>query len=83
MGENIWLIFLKNISLVCNWTGLVIALAFLFGPKLLLAVSRSLDKPRPTMNLEKILQTKARVILGLALLVITGVMLTLMTNIKV
>jgi hypothetical protein len=83
MDENTWLIFLKNISLVCNWVGLLAALAFLFGPKLLLAISRSLDKPRRTMNIERLLQTKARVILGLTLLIITIVMLTLITNVRV
>ena len=83
MNENALLIFLKNISLVCNWIGLLTALAFLFGPKLLLVVSNILDKPRRTMNLEKVLVTKARIILGLALLIITVLMLSLVMNIKV
>ena len=82
MHENAWLVFLKNISLVCNWVGLLAALGFLFGPKLLLAISRSLDKPRRTINLERVLQAKARVILGITLLIITVVMLTLITNIR-
>ena len=83
MDENGWLVFLKNISLVCNWVGLLAALGFLFGPKLLLAISRSLDRPLRTMNLENVLKTKARIVLGLALLIIAAVMLTLITKIRI
>ena len=83
MDENFLLVFLKNFSLVCIWVGLLAGLAFLFGPKLLLTISRSLDKPRRMVNLESVLQTKARIILGLALLIIAAVMLTLITGIRI
>ena len=80
MNENAWFVFLKNISLICSWVGLLAALAFLFGPKFLLAMSRSLDRTLRTMNLESILQTKARIILGIILLTISIVMLILIAN---
>jgi hypothetical protein len=83
MTETGWLIFLRNISIICNAIGLLIALAFLFGPKVLIAVSRILDRLRPTLEMEKVLETKARLVLGLTLLVITVLMLVLVINIRV
>ena len=83
MTETGWLIFLRNISIICNAIGLLIALAFLFGPKVLITVSRILDRLRPTVQLEKVLETRARIVLGLTLLVITVLMLALVTNIRV
>jgi hypothetical protein len=83
MTETGWLIFLRNISIICNAIGLLIALAFLFGPKVLIAVSRILDRLRPTLEMEKVLETKARLVLGLTHLVITVLMLVLVINIRV
>jgi len=83
MTEMGWLIFLRNLSIICNAIGLLIALAFLFGPKVLIAVSRILDRVRSTVQLEKVLETRARIVLGLTLLVITGLMLVLVMNIRV
>ncbi|MFH1339191.1 MAG: hypothetical protein ABIH40_05070 [Candidatus Omnitrophota bacterium] len=83
MTETGWLVFLRNISIICNVIGLLIALSFLFGPKVLITVSKIMDRLRPTVELEKVLETRARVILGLTLLVITVLMLALVTSIRV
>ena len=83
MGESGWLIFLRNTSIICNGIGLVIALAFLLGPKALLAVSKFLDTYRSSGNLEKVLETRSRIILGITLLIITTLMLGLAINIPV
>lgn len=83
MTETGWLVFLRNLSIIFNVIGLLIALSFLFGPKALITVSKIMDRIRPTVELEKVLETRARVILGLTLLVITVLMLALVTSIRV
>ena len=83
VNELAWLKFLRNVSLICNGIGLVIALAFILGPRVLIAISKFLDAYHPTVSLEKILITKARIILGFTLLVITALMLALVIKIKV
>ena len=82
MDEMTWLKFLRNTSVVCNGIGLVIALAFLVGPKALAAISKVLDAYHPSISLEKVMEGKARLILGLTLLVITILMLALVINIR-
>ena len=79
MSENAWLNFLRNTSLICNGIGLVVALGFLFGPKVIMAISKAIDKPHSIVNIEKIFITKARIILGFTLLVISVLMLLLVT----
>jgi len=83
MGESGWLIFLRNTSIICNGIGLVIALAFLLGPKALLTISKFLDVYRSSANLEKVLEARSRIILGITLLIITTLMLGLAINIPV
>ena len=82
MNERAWLSFLRNTSLICNGIGLAIALAFLLGPKALTAISKFLDTYHPSINLELILKSKARMIIGITLLVITTLMLVLVIGIK-
>ncbi len=83
MTETGWLIFLRNISIICNVIGLLVTLVFLFGPKVLKTICRILDRSLSTVELEKVLETRARIILGLTLLVITVLMLALVMNIRV
>ena len=83
MIEEKWLEFLKNLSLICNWAGLLVAALFLFGPKVLMIIGKFLDTPRKTVQLDKLLTTKSRIVLGFALLIVTALMLVLTTNIQV
>ena len=83
MSETTWSVFLKNLSLICNWLGLLIAVLFLFGPKVLIIIGKFLDTPRKTVQLDRILANKSRIILGITLLVVTGLMLILVTNLPV
>ena len=82
MDEMAWLGFLRNTSLICNGIGLLIALTFLVGPKALAAISKFLDAYHSSINLESILKSKVRIIIGLTLLVITILMLVLVLGIK-
>ncbi len=83
MDGFVGLKFLRNLSLICNGIGFIIALTFILGPKVLIAISKILDAYRPSISLEKILITKARLILGFTLLVITALMLALVIRINV
>ncbi len=82
MDELGWLKLLRNLSIVCNGIGFVIALAFILGPKVLMAISKIFDTHYPTVSLEKILVSKARIVLGFTLLVITALMLSLIIKVK-
>ena len=82
MNEMAWLSFLRNTSLICNGIGLAIALAFLLGPRVLIAISKFLDEYHPSINLESILKSKSRIIIGFTLLVITVLMLVLVIGIQ-
>ncbi len=83
MTETGWLIFLRNISIICNVIGLLVALVFLFGPKAFMKTAKIMDRLFPTVEPEKILKTKARIVLGVTLLVITVLMLALVMYIRV
>ncbi|MFC1592956.1 hypothetical protein ACFL4C_02975 [Candidatus Omnitrophota bacterium] len=83
MNEAAWFEFLRILSIVCNGLGLLIALVFLFGPKLLVSLSEFLDAPRRTVAFEKVIKSKARVILGLTLVIVTTVMLILAGSIAI
>jgi len=83
MNERAWLILLRSISLICNGMGFVIALAFLLGPKRIAALSRFFDRGRPSIRLESILKSKARIVIGFILLIITASMLFLVLRIKI
>ncbi len=83
MSEVTWLNFLRIMSLICNGIGLIVALAFLFGPKTLSAISKFLDAYHSSIDLEKLLLSKARIILGVTLLIITALMMALVLNIRV
>ena len=83
MSEIAWMKFLKVLSLVCNSLGILIALAFLFGPKVLTKITNILDQNHPFIALEQLLVKKARLILGITLFVVTIIMLILATSIKV
>ena len=83
MSDAFWLVLLRRISLVCNALGLVMAILFLFGPRAFIGISNLVDKARATIDVEKVLATKARLTLGITLLVITALMLLLVMNIKV
>ena len=83
ISDAAWLNFLRSTSLICNGIILVIALAFLLGPKTLTAISKFFDKYHTTIALDKLLLTKVRITLGLILLVIALLMLVSTINIKI
>ena len=83
ISDAAWLNFLRSTSLICNGTILVIAVIWLLGPKLLRSMSNFFDKYHSSLNLEKLLFTKGRVILGCILLVLSFLMLTAVIKIRI
>jgi len=75
MDEQGLEILLSTLSIIGGIVGLLTAIFFLFGPKVIHSLSKVLDKTRSSFDLEKMLRTKARIILGVILLAISFFML--------
>lgn len=75
MDEQALEFLLSTLSIIGGAVGLVTAILFLFGPKAINSLSKILDRTRSQLDLEKILRTKARIILGVFLLIISLFML--------